>query len=113
MTKNLNDHNMKIACIYSGSPKSKEAFKIMVKPQIWVSKGVYTGKIDMNSEEDWKVLEESYEQFILGFAKTAEELNADIFCIGTELEKFVENILEKQDAPQPKYANHDNSTISL
>lgn len=68
----------------------KESFKIMVKPQIWVSKGIYTGKIEMTSEEDWKILEDSYSSFILEFARTAEELNASIFCIGTELEKFVE-----------------------
>ena len=69
----------------------KEGLSIMVKPQIWVWNGIYTGKIEMTSEENWKALEKTYEAFILNFAKTAEELNADIFCIGTELEKFVEN----------------------
>lgn len=69
----------------------KESFKIMVKPQIWVHKGTYTGEIEMTSEENWKTLETTYEAFILNFAKTAEEIKADIFCIGTELEKFVEN----------------------
>ncbi|CAL2103978.1 Beta-1,4-mannanase lipoprotein precursor, family GH113 [Tenacibaculum sp. 190130A14a] len=68
----------------------KESFKVMVKPQIWVSRGIYTGKIEMTSEEDWRTLEKSYEKFILGFAQTAKDINAEIFCIGTELEKFVE-----------------------
>ncbi|MDC1324232.1 glycoside hydrolase, partial [Polaribacter sp.] len=31
----------------------KENIGIMVKPQIWVSKGTFTGKIKMNSEENW------------------------------------------------------------
>jgi len=31
MNKHLNDNDMKIACIYSGSPKSKEAFKLIDK----------------------------------------------------------------------------------
>ncbi|OSY87157.1 glycoside hydrolase [Tenacibaculum holothuriorum] len=67
----------------------KEKIKVMVKPQIWVWNGTYTGKIEMKSEEDWKQLETSYEKFIVSFAKTSEELKAEIFCIGTELEKFI------------------------
>ncbi|MEO9569661.1 MAG: glycoside hydrolase [Polaribacter sp.] len=63
--------------------------KIMVKPQIWVWRGEYTGFIEMDSEEKWKVLEDTYSEFILTYAKAAQDLNADILCIGTELEKFV------------------------
>lgn len=68
----------------------KEGISVMVKPQIWVWNGIYTGTIEMNSEEDWIILEKTYKEFILNYAKTAEVLNASIFCIGTELEKFVE-----------------------
>jgi len=69
----------------------KEEIKIMIKPQIWVSGGTYTGLIEMTTEEDWKILEDSYQEFILIFAKLAEKLDAEIFCFGTELEKFVLN----------------------
>jgi len=65
--------------------------KVMLKPQIWVWGGQYTGYIQMDSEEKWKELETSYEAFILLYAGLAEEINADILCIGTELEKFVLN----------------------
>ena len=67
----------------------KKKIKVMLKPQIWVWGGEYTGYIEMNSEENWKILEDSYERFILLYAKTAQSINADILCIGTELEKFV------------------------
>jgi hypothetical protein len=67
----------------------KEKVRIMVKPHIWVWRGEFTGKIKMDSEENWRILEESYTQFILTYAKAAENLNADILCIGTELEQFV------------------------
>lgn len=67
----------------------KEQIKIMLKPQIWVSRGEFTGYIEMKSEEQWKQLEETYSKFILDYAKVAEEIKAEIFCIGTELEKFV------------------------
>ena len=67
----------------------KANVKIMIKPQIWVWRGEYTGYIEMNSETDWKILEDSYSTFILDFASIAQNIKADIFCIGTELEKFV------------------------
>ena len=68
-----------------------EKVGVMVKPQIWVWRGEFTGNIKMKSEEKWIVLEKSYKEFILTYAKAAEDLNADILCIGTELEQFVIN----------------------
>ena len=81
----------KVGLLQYAKKFQKHQIKIMVKPQIWVWRGEYTGFIEMDSEEKWKVLEESYSEFILTYAKAAEEINADILCIGTELEKFVAN----------------------
>ncbi|MFC4723321.1 glycoside hydrolase [Geojedonia litorea] len=67
----------------------KGNIKIMVKPQIWVSRGEFTGFIKMNSEDNWKALEDSYSKFILEYASLSQEINAEIFCIGTELENFI------------------------
>jgi len=67
----------------------KNQIKIMIKPQIWVWNGEFTGFIEMESEEDWKAFEKSYESFILEYASLAEELKAEMYCIGTELHKFV------------------------
>ncbi len=69
----------------------KNGVKIMLKPQIWIWRGEYTGTLQMKSEEDWKALEASYKKFILSYAKLAEETKVSIFCIGTELEQFVKN----------------------
>ncbi|MEX0313372.1 MAG: glycoside hydrolase TIM-barrel-like domain-containing protein [Allomuricauda sp.] len=69
----------------------RNAVKIMLKPQIWIWRGEFTGDMAMNSEEDWKTLEESYRKFALTYAKLAEETKSDIYCIGTELEEFVKN----------------------
>lgn len=68
----------------------EKGIKITIKPQIWVWRGEYTGFIEMTNEEDWQVLENSYTQFILLYAILAQEINAELFCIGTELEKFIE-----------------------
>ena len=64
---------------------------VMLKPQLWVSHGMYTGLIEMKTEEDWLLLEKSYSEFILSYAQLAEELEVPIFCIGTELIGFVMN----------------------
>ena len=74
-----------------GKEFEKSNVKLMIKPQIWVWKGEFTGNIKMESEEKWKILEDSYSGFILTYARTAQNLKADIFCIGTELEQFVKN----------------------
>ncbi len=75
---------------YIETLRSKD-IKIMIKPQIWVWRGEFTGYIKMETEEDWKTLEKSYSNFILEYASLAHEVSAEIFCIGTELEKFIEN----------------------
>ncbi|WP_245949210.1 glycoside hydrolase family 113 [Lutibacter citreus] len=72
----------------------KHHLKIMLKPQLWVKRGDYTGLIIMNSEEDWITLETSYKAYILEFARIAEKHNIEILCIGTELEKFVSDRTE-------------------
>jgi hypothetical protein len=63
--------------------------KIMVKPHLWMRRGGFTGHLKPDSEENWKILENSYKDYILTYAKAAEELNAEMLCIGTELEQFV------------------------
>ena len=66
----------------------KKNISIMIKPQIWVSRGKFTGEIMMQSETSWKELEDSYSNFLMEYAELAEEVNAEILCVGTELELF-------------------------
>lgn len=61
----------------------------MLKPQIWIWRGEFTGDLKMTNEEDWSTLEATYEDFILTYAKLAQDTRVDIFCIGTELEEFI------------------------
>ncbi|MDG1730161.1 MAG: glycoside hydrolase [Algibacter sp.] len=69
----------------------KKKIKVMIKPQIWVWRGEFTGYIEMKNEANWKTLEDSYSKFILEYAELAYTVKAELFCIGTELEKFIEN----------------------
>ncbi|WP_417443599.1 glycoside hydrolase family 113 [Joostella sp.] len=63
--------------------------KAMLKPQLWIWKGEFTGDLSMRNEEHWKEFETQYRSFILHYAAVAEKLNIPIFCIGTELNNFV------------------------
>lgn len=65
--------------------------RVMFKPQIWVGHGDFTGHIEMYSEEDWLAFEAGYRDYILSYAKLAEEEGVEMYCIGTELAIFVAN----------------------
>ncbi|MFT5075689.1 MAG: hypothetical protein ACI85B_000728, partial [Flavobacteriaceae bacterium] len=69
----------------------KNKIQVMIKPQIWIYHGEFTGYLKMNSEEDWKLLEETYKAFILEYAQLAQDTNVMLFCIGTELEQFIKH----------------------
>lgn len=67
----------------------KRGVSIMLKPQIWIGFGSFTGHVKFSNEESWQIFERQYEIFILDFAKVAEETKCEMFCIGTELNSFV------------------------
>lgn len=73
----------------------KQKVKRMLKPQIWIRGGKFTGLISMETEEQWLELEKNYTSFILFYAQLAQKANVELFCIGTELNLFVTN--------RPKY----------
>lgn len=71
----------------------KLGFKIMLKPHVWVGRGIYTGDyIPGASSTD--LFESSYSDYILTFARLAEEMHVELFCIGTEWRALV------KDSPQ-------------
>lgn len=67
----------------------KKDLQVMIKPQIWLRNGNFTGDLDLKTEENWKKFEKDYHDFILLYAKIAAKNNAEYFCIGTELFGFV------------------------
>ena len=69
----------------------RSGIKIMLKPHLWASHGQYTGLIEMDNEAKWKTFEETYRKYIMDNAELAEKLRIEIFCIGTELDRFVQN----------------------
>ncbi|MDD3089585.1 MAG: hypothetical protein PHT95_06555 [Candidatus Omnitrophica bacterium] len=64
--------------------------KVMLKPHIDLIDrydGTYCrSDIGFSTEDDWQAWFKNYQKFILHYARMAEKLKVDIFCVGTELE---------------------------
>ena len=69
--------------------------QVMLKPQIWIGNGDFTGEIQMRSNEDWQKFENQYTAMMMLYAKLAATTNTEMLCIGTEMNNFVIN--------RPKY----------
>lgn len=58
-------------------------FKVMLKPHVWMSEG-WVGDFLLENESDWSMWENEYREYILTFARHAEDMGVELFCIGTE-----------------------------
>lgn len=63
--------------------------KVMVKPHLWIP-GSWPGSFQLKNEESWIDWETQYEKYILQLAVIADSMDADMFCVGTEL-RFAAN----------------------
>lgn len=68
----------------------KNNLQVMVKPQIWIVNGGFTGDIELDTGK-WKNLKREYENYIIHFAEISEQFGVNIFSIGNELKSFVKH----------------------
>lgn len=65
--------------------------RVLLNPHIWIglygAPGEWRGDVAMKSEEDWRKWFASYREFILFFARMAEEEGVELFCVGSELRR--------------------------
>lgn len=62
--------------------------KAMLKPHLDLvdqTEGHWRGEIEFSSDQDWEAWFKSYTDFIVHYAKLAQEQGVEIFCVGTEL----------------------------
>jgi hypothetical protein len=71
-----------ISCIKLAHQKN---ISVMLKPHLWIGRGIYTGAFTLNTEKEWRKWEASYQKYMLHFASVADSMKAEIFCIGVEL----------------------------
>lgn len=56
---------------------------VMLKPQVYMHQ-YWVGSVKFDNEKDWNTWEKSYRTYILNYAKMAEQLQVEMFCIATE-----------------------------
>lgn len=64
----------------------EHSIKTIIKPHIWL-RDSWPGEIEMQNEFAWKQWFKNYSAFILSYAALAQVEQAEILCIGTELQK--------------------------
>jgi hypothetical protein len=67
-----------------------QGMKTMLKPQLWSWQG-WIGDMKYPSQQEWDDFHADYIQFIFYWARIAEDLDVDLFCIGTEIKESAIN----------------------
>lgn len=57
---------------------------VLLKPHLWIRGGVFLGDIDPGSDAGWRAWFTSYREWIVGYARLAEELHVPLLAIGVE-----------------------------
>lgn len=92
--------------------------KVLLKPHVWLN-SQWIGDFDLDSEEKWEKWETNYANYILAFARLADSLDVEMFCVGTEYKiavrkrpEFWRSIIKEAksifDGPLTYAANWDN-----
>ncbi|MEM6886184.1 MAG: glycoside hydrolase, partial [Verrucomicrobiota bacterium] len=63
--------------------------KVLLKPQVWLMDGSYTGDLDFDSEEEWLAFEQSYREYFFHYLGSEQGSSVDALCIGTEWENWL------------------------
>ena len=73
--------------IHTVEHAKESGVKTLLKPHIWLrrSNDKWRSDIEMSSEEDWQKWFESYKNWIVHYARLAQENEIEALCMGTEL----------------------------
>ncbi|WP_296618395.1 hypothetical protein [Marivirga sp.] len=66
-------------------------FKVMLKPHLWVGGQGWAGDLEFKTDSLWQVFEHRYTDYINTYARLADSLNVELYCIGTEMRKSTAN----------------------
>lgn len=94
-------------------------FKVLLKPHVWVRGQGWPGEYDLESEQEWLIWEQDYRKYILNYARIADSLEVDMFCVGTEFriaaterEEYWRSLIQEvktiYDGPLTYASNWDN-----
>ncbi|HET6373031.1 MAG TPA: hypothetical protein VFG76_06975 [Candidatus Polarisedimenticolia bacterium] len=61
--------------------------RVMLKPQIWLSRGHWSGEVAMTDEAAWSLFFADYERFLAHYALLAAVGDADLLVVGVEMQE--------------------------
>ena len=67
----------------------KKNMAVMLTPHLWIAHGMYTGAFMLKTDNEWKLWEDSYCNYLMYFVNIADSINVEMFCIGVELGKAI------------------------
>ena len=67
---------------------------VQLKPHLWTFEG-WRANLNHHSNENWNIWFDSYENYILYYARLAEHTGVELFCIGTELKSSIKKQPER------------------
>jgi hypothetical protein len=79
-----------VGAVHAARRARARGFRVLWKPQLWISGGSWPGEVAMASEADWAAWWEGYRRFILHHALLAAWARADLFAVGVELDATLE-----------------------
>ncbi len=65
----------------------ERGFRIFLRPMVDLQNGRWRGEIALTSEDEWNTWFQSYERFLLHYARLAAQEDAALFSVGVELEQ--------------------------
>ena len=63
--------------------------RVLLVPHLWVESGEWRAEIDPGTDEGWRKFAESYQKYVLGWARFAESTHVDMLAVGVELRSWV------------------------
>ncbi|HFA50157.1 MAG TPA: hypothetical protein ENJ95_14195 [Bacteroidetes bacterium] len=73
--------------IHTSESAQALGMKVVLKPQVWMGRGFWTGDIDMQTEEDWQAFFKHYGHWIAHYAMLCEIYGWEMLCTGNEMVK--------------------------
>lgn len=65
----------------------QHGLNVMLKPHVWMMGGSHLD-LEFTNEQDWQTFEKDYRGYVLYYARIADSLKVDLYCITTELDRF-------------------------
>ncbi len=79
----------KSGTIHSIAYAKEMGLKVFLKPHVWFRGMGWSGDFTLGNDREWEIWESNYSRYILSFAKIADSMKVEAFCVGLEFKKVV------------------------